>query len=493
VKYLAALGLQQGATTEEVISGSITGDLDRFGMKSPLANHAVSIALGAEYREETLQNEVDREFSSGDLAGSGPTQSVTGRFDVAEGFGEVRAPLIENAPFAELLQLEAGYRYSSYSTAGPLTTYKVGGQWQPIDDVRFRATYQRAARAPNILELFTPQSFGGWFSGGGGDPCGTDELLTQAQCDRTNRGKHLDGYGTPLLDCPDESCSSIVGGSTALKPEVAVTQSVGVVLTPGYAPGFSATIDYFDIKIANVVGTFPQSIVLEACGVGGSQFFCSMIHRAPGSGILYGTSGYIDSLNRNAGFLHSNGADLEADYETDLSNWGLGSGGTLAFNALGTWTGHYVIEPVPAAALTEAGIPSPYSADCVGLFGVVCGIPIPKWRHKVRVTWTAPWDMSVSLQWRHSSAVELDLNTSNPILNAPCGGPCGDTSDARIGPYDYFDLTLAWTLSSGAEIRAGVNNAFDTDPPVIDSGLIGAPLGYDLLGRTIFVAYTIKM
>ncbi|HEX3943514.1 MAG TPA: TonB-dependent receptor, partial [Rhizomicrobium sp.] len=234
-KYLAADGLQEGDTAEEVLSASVTGDLAKLGMKSPFARDAVSIALGAEYREETLQNEVDSEFATGDLAGSGgPTQSVTGRFHVAEGFGELRAPLIQNVPFAELLQVEAGYRYSSYSTAGPLTTYKIGAEWQPIDDLRLRATYQRAARAPNILELFTPQTFGGWGLGDHGDPCGSDKLFTQEQCDRTNGGRHLDGYGTPLLDCPDRSCSSIVGGSTDLKPEVGVTKSIGFVLTPEY-------------------------------------------------------------------------------------------------------------------------------------------------------------------------------------------------------------------------------------------------------------------
>jgi outer membrane receptor protein involved in Fe transport len=493
VKYLAAGGLQEGSTVEEVVSGSVIGDLGRLGMRSPLAHNAVSVALGIEYREEKLQNEVDEEFSSGDLAGYGAaTPSVKGRFDVAEEFDELRVPLIEDSSFAELLQLEAGYRYSSYSTAGPLTTYKIGAEWQPIDDIRFRSTYQRAARAPNILELFTPQSAGGWFLGNNGDPCGTDETLTQAQCDRTNGGKHLGGYGTQLLNCPS-SCSDILGGSTDLRPEVALTRSVGVVLTPEILQGFSATIDYFDIKIANVIGVFPQAVVVQACAVGGSQYFCEMIHRAPGTGILYGTAGYIDSLNRNTGLLQSKGIDFQANYTTDLSNWGAGTYGTLSFDFLGTWTRRYFIEPVPADALKQAGIPPPYSGDCAGLFGMVCGYPLPRWRHKARVTWASPWDVTFSVQWRHSSAVKLDGNTNNPILNSACGRPCGDTAEARIGSYDYFDLTLAWSLNSNAEVRAGINNVFDRDPPLISSNIIAAPLGYDLLGRTIFVGYTVKM
>jgi iron complex outermembrane receptor protein len=490
--YLGAKGFQEGVTIEQVVSASLTGDLGSLGIRSPFARDAISIALGSEYRQEALQNEVDQESGTGDLAGSGgPVQSLAGSFNVVEGFGEVRAPLVEDLPFAELFQLDAGYRYSSYSTAGPLTTYKLGAEWQPIEDVRFRATYQRAARAPNILELFTPQTFGGWFSGKGGDPCGTDRILTQAQCNRTNGGKALDAYGTSLLDCPNDSCSSIVGGNTDLKPEVGVTRSIGVVLTPDFVEGFSATIDYFDIKIAKVIGVLSQPVVIDACGVSGSSFFCSMVHRAPGTGILYGTSGYIDSLNRNTGFLQSKGIDFEANYETDLSRVGVTSEGSLSLNLLGTWTQHYEIEPVPAAALKQAGTPPPYSADCSGLFGFVCGTALPSWRHKIRVTWNSPWDVALSLQWRHSSAVKFDGNASNPVLS--CGAPCSDTADAKIGAYDYFDVTLAWALNSNAEIRGGISNVFDKDPPIIDSGILGAPLGYDLLGRTIFLAYTIKM
>ena len=266
---------------------------------------------------------------------------------------------------------------------------------------------------------------------------------------------------------------------------------MGVVLTPDFAEGFSATIDYFDIKIAKVIGVLPKILVLEGCGVSGIQFLCSMVHRAPGTGILYGTSGYINSLNRNTGFLQSKGMDFEANYATDLPDWGLGPVGSLSFNFLGTWTQHYLTEPVPAGVLKQAGVAPPYSGDCAGLFGSVCGTALPSWRHKFRVTWESPWDVALSVQWRHNSAVTLDGNSDNPVLS--CGEQCRDPTDAKIGAFDYFDMTLAWTLNSNAELRAGINNVFDRDPPIIDSTILGAPLGYDLLGRTVFMAYTIKV
>jgi outer membrane receptor protein involved in Fe transport len=225
-----------------------------------------------------------------------------------------------------------------------------------------------------------------------------------------------------------------------------------------------------------------------------------MIHRAPETGILYGTAGYIDSLNRNTGFLTTKGIDFEANYESSLADWGVQNGGSLSVNFLGTWTRNYITEPVPASALMKAGVQPPYSADCAGLFGVICGPSLPAWRHKLRITWFSPWKAAFSLQWRHSSPVEFDANTRNPILNAVCGGPCGDSSDSRIGSNDYFDIAWSWNMTADTEIRAGINNIFDKDPPIMDATILGTPLengnttpeNYDARGRTIFLAYTIK-
>jgi outer membrane receptor protein involved in Fe transport len=164
---------------------------------------------------------------------------------------------------------------------------------------------------------------------------------------------------------------------------------------------------------------------------------------------------------------------------------------------------------------TEA-LPGFPEYNCSGLFGVVCstasdsGSPNPKWRHKLRVTWSTPWDVDVSLAWRYIGAVSLDANTSDPLVG---GGPvktvcpngqtvqgAGDCIDARISSYSYFDLAADWTVRQGIDLRAGVNNVFDIEPPVLGSS--AGPLGpfngntyastYDGLGREVFVSATIK-
>jgi outer membrane receptor protein involved in Fe transport len=142
--------------------------------------------------------------------------------------------------------------------------------------------------------------------------------------------------------------------------------------------------------------------------------------------------------------------------------------------------------------------------DCAGLFGPICGTPIPKWRHKLRVTWTSPWDVDFSAQWRYMSSVSLDVNsTTEPTFAGYCGGGCYDFQDAKVSAYNYLDLSASWTIRDGLTLNFGVNNVFDKNPPTLDSeniGVTGPPFGnggtypqvYDSLGRMLFADVVIK-
>jgi outer membrane receptor protein involved in Fe transport len=496
IKYLDVPGFREGGTREWVITGSLNGDLGSYGIQSPWAKNGVGIALGGEYRQERLENRVDLEFQTGDLAGQGgPTQSVHGGFSVSEGFGEIRVPLVQGIPWVEDLTANAGYRYSSYSTAGAVHSYKYGLEWQPVDDVRFRASFQRAVRAPNVLELFTPQ---GLTLFPASDPCsGSKPFFTLTQCENT--GVTSGQYGK-IIDCVSSQCNGLAGGNLNLKPESSDTRELGLVFTPTFIDGFTATVDYFNIRLTGAIGTLPFSAVIDQCATTGSPGFCNLIHRGT-NGILFGTgpgAGFVTLINLNTGALQTKGMDFEANYTTDLSNWGLGDNGGLSFNFLGTWTKDYLVTPFPGA----------HTYNCSGLFGLICGGgnpdgPTPEWRHKLRVTWTSPWDFDFSVDWRHLSSINFDANTTDPTLSAPCGGPCNDKSDAHIDAFNYIDLAVNWTVHEGIQLHAGVNNLFDKDPPLLDSNNLGVssppfgngntyPQTYDALGRYVFVGATIK-
>jgi iron complex outermembrane receptor protein len=487
LKYLETTAENDGETSEQIVSANITGDLGKYGIKSPWAKDGVGLSVGAEYRREALDVQFDGAFSSGDLAGlGGAPQDTSGAFDVKEVFGEIRVPIVQDAPLAKEITFEGGYRYADYSSSGSVDAYKAGLDWQIIPDIRLRGSFERSVRAPNVAELFAPLAPG---LAPGTDPCaGAHPQLSPAQC--ANTGVLAGQYGN-ITQCPASQCNIQAGGNAALKPETSDTKSLGVVFTPTFIPGFSLSADWFDISVKNVITGLPLSVSLSTCATDPtaiatpSATYCSLIHRDPGSGQLF-AQGFVQLPVVNAGLLHTSGVDFEGNYRTNLSDWGMGDHGSLVFNLVGTYTQKLFTEE-----------PGGSSFDCAGLFGTTCGTPTPTWRHKLRVTWITPWNLTLSAQWRYISGVDLDFNTSNPVLQ----NGFHDIDDARIPAMNYIDLSGEWRIHDRITLRAGVNNVFDKDPPIVDSssfGISAPPFGngntypqvYDSLGRTIFIGIT---
>src|SRR3546814_10792440 len=162
----------RGQTTEQVANASITGQLGEYGVRSPFATTGVGVNVGVEYRREELTLTPDSTFLRGDLAGiGGATLPIDGSFDVKEAFAETRIPLVEDRPFFRSLGVELGYRRSQYAVQGNdfgTDTFKIAGDWTPVEGIRLRGGFNRAVRAPNIVELYAQQRTG---LGGTSDPC----------------------------------------------------------------------------------------------------------------------------------------------------------------------------------------------------------------------------------------------------------------------------------------------------------------------------------
>jgi iron complex outermembrane receptor protein len=485
--------LEQGSTTEVVAGGNISGDLGRFGGTSPFAKDPVSIVVGYEYRFENLSFTPDQENQTGDLlGGGGDIPPVNGSYDDNDFYGEIHAPIVQDLPFAKAVDLDLGLRHSGYQVYGGDQTYdtntwKFQGDWQIVSDVKLRGGYNRAARAPNTFELFDPATVA--LSSGFTDPCaGANPTASPAACART--GVTAAQYGH-ITDCPAAQCSELVGGNLAVKPEKADTYTWGVVYTPTYLKNFAFTMDYFTISIADAIsdGGISPNISLDQC-IAGASALCSNIHRGPG-GVLFSQTAFITATTQNAANESTQGIDFTTSYKHDLdfiaNSIGAADLGSVAFNFTGTWTASLDTTPFPGAG----------SYNCSGMFGVTCGEPEPAWRHQLRTTWITPWDASISLNWRHLSGVAFDGNSSNAILNQ--GG--FDTVTQNISSYDYFDLAATYQVTHNLELRAGINNLFDRDPPIVDADIAGVadfgngntyPGVYDSLGREFFFGATMK-
>lgn len=394
-------------------------------------------------------------------------------------------------PFAQELSLELGYRFSDYSLGFSTNTYKIGGDWRPVEDLRLRASFNRAVRAPNIFELFNAQSVG---LNGGTDPCaGSAPQFTREQCART--GVSSAQYGNIIEDSASQY-QGLTGGNPDLMPETSDTRSFGVAVTPRFLPGFNVTVDYFNITVEDRIGQIGQDTTLSRCGLTGDPFFCSLIRRSPGTGSLFlANDGFVVDTSLNTGSLEVSGVDVEANYRFDFEDFGLtralaGYGG-LTFNYVGSYLDEYTVETLP-------GDPT---FNCAGLYGQVCtgtavpaGAPLPEYRHKLRTTWRAPLNIQASLSWRYIGEIAVDSSSAQLVENGGAGGGVFN-ADRVLEEKNYFDLAATWRAFAGANFRAGVNNILDEDPPLIGGQNCPAstcngntfPQTYDALGRFVFI------
>ena len=495
VAYTSGTGIRTTITKEHVVSGSANGEL---GIASPWAEDRVAMAFGGEYRFSALQHISDDVFSSGDLLGQGgDNPPINGSYDVWEAFGEIQIPLIQDAPFAKSLDIVGGYRISDYDTSGITHTYKYGAAWVPVDDIRVRASFQRAVRAPNVIELFTPAQEGLF---AGNDLCAqttssaVPSFWSAAQCAFT--GMTLAQYTAANtvggFTCASSQCAAFFSGNPNLKPETSDTKSLGIVFSPTFLKGFTATVDYYDIFIDTPIQIQNAMAIQVSCLRTGLASVCDLIHRS--NGTLLDTASFqsgVSQITQNIGSNQTSGVDYEVNYRLGLDDLGLG-GGSLAFGLTGTYTQKFEVDNGP-------GIDA---YDCAGLFGPVCGLPLPQNKHRLRTTWATPWDVDFSLAWRYITEVKLDIDSGDPSLGI-CNGPCNVPNNGSIKAYDYFDISFRWAASDHISIVGGINNLMDEDPPILDSNAFGVssppfgngntyPAVYDSLGREMFVSMTTR-
>jgi len=483
LNYLQTPGFQRGDTQEQIANLNITAELGRYGIQSPWSDRGLGVNFGAEYRKEALTLNTDTAFTTGDLAGQGgPTIGVSGNFKVRDLFAEAQVPIISEG-FIYDLTLTGGYRNSRYKVAGnsfSTNTYKVDVQFAPVRDLRFRASYNRAVRAPNVVELFSAQSVALL---GSTDPCegpavnGLVNGFTAAECARI--GVSAAQFGNVPVN-PAAQYNGFGGGNPNLSPEKADSYTLGVILQPRFIPGFALTVDAFKIKVNNLIGTIGVDTILNQCISSGDPFFCSRIQRDQFGSLYLSPTGFTTDINTNVGGLQTSGVDVNGSYARRLGAFG-------NFNA--SFVGTYLrdLEVNPLADIRY---------DCAGFFGSQCGTPNPEWRHKLRLGVTLPNGLGISGQWRYFSRVRNDVLSSDEDLSGGTPAP----SNTQLNAQSYFDLALSARIGENYNFRIGANNILDKSPPVGGSQVVGAPFGngntypqvYDSLGRYLFAGFTVQ-
>jgi outer membrane receptor protein involved in Fe transport len=245
-----------------------------------------------------------------------------GDYDVTDVFAEVRLPIFLDRDFTRELTLDAAVRQADYSTSGKANTWKVGVTWAPIDDIRFRGTVSEAVRAPNISELFDPRL--PITVAASSDPCastninnGTDAREANCVAALTAIGVSQDAIFTDgVYDWTNPLTArfnGVSGGNPALDVETADTTTYGVVIVPSFAPGFTLSIDYWDVAIEQAIAAVSSDDILKGCYDSSnypSLDFCNAFTRRGDGGLNFLETGTI-----NFAKLEAEGVDVSASYE----------------------------------------------------------------------------------------------------------------------------------------------------------------------------------
>ena len=459
--------------------GALSGTLGNFGMGAK----DIGFAVGAEYRKMRSRFIPDTFLSSGDVLGFNAGQPTSGSYDVKEAFAELRVPVLRDN-FIYSLELNGAVRYSDYSLAevGGSVTYTGGIEFAPIRDVRFRAQYSRAVRAPNVQDLFGGRSTG---FPGATDPC-SDRGAAATRTD-TLRALCI-ANGVPAANVftrvvqPNAQIQADFGGNPNVGEETSDTYTAGVVFSPSVIPRLNITADYFNIKVKDTIGVLAGGLnnALALCFNTIQDLnnpICRVFAgRRGATGALGETSGGFNPQfsSANVGTLKTSGVDVQVDYNMPVGE------GRVSLFYLGTYLDKF-------RNITIASIPERETIG-EGTFG------LPKYRHTARLTYSQG-PVQTSLRWRFEGKTQdgrID-NVFNGIQRI--GTDIALLPKPFLGSISYLDLSMGVDVNENLSFTAGVNNLLDKAPPILGSAAEQAntlPSFFDVLGRDYFVSARLK-
>ena len=462
--YVTANGFQTDVTTEHVAAANLRGE--------PISLWAgpISVALGGEFRSDQIAGDADI-FSKGapdnpdtpnavDVLPpngffSGNGSKIAGKVNVIEGYFESVIPLAKDQPFAKRFDVDGAVRRTHYSRSSPtspsstvdVTTWKVGLVWEPTDWLRLRGARSEDIRAPNVSELFGPQT-----SGFG--------ILN----DKQNGGLQTN----PVV---------LSGSNPNLVPEEAATWTAGFVVRP-HGPGalsrMGLSLDYYKITIDQAIGTLGPQTIADRCFSGATEF-CGLIVRNS-----QGVITQITDVQQNVNQLATSGLDLELSY-----NQPLGAYGSLDFRMLGNYVWHLIT--VDSAGAVDR-------ADQTGVRGgTLPGLP------RYTLDWLINWTRDRWLLSFHGRYIPqgrynaLFVGPDDPryaaALNTPTNPLYGATSNTNtVKAAFYMDLMAQYTAirtgRGGITAFVAVDNLGDVQPPLVPGANgSGQSILFDPIGR----------
>ena len=475
--YFQVSDVSNARITQQVASASISGD---FGQFFELPGGPVQFSVGAEYRKETSQfspsaNLVNARFYQFDE----PSLVLPsyGEFNVKEAFGELNVTLLKGARFAQTLSVGAAGRYSHYSTIGDTNTWQFNGVYAPVRDITFRGSFGQAVRAPNISELFQPRfSSSNFFT----DPCTPDQINLGTQYRPSNCATTLAAVGATSTKALQTGAfvNGVQSGNANLRAETARTWTAGIVLRPRFLRGFTASFDWYDIRLKDAVNQVTPSDLANLCvdQQTTNNPFCGAITRADsgyfasnptaaGLGFVVGSIVNYRVSPQNVANFRTAGLDVNLDYLVTTKR-----AGTFDMRLVGGYVDH-----INFVAIT--GGPVNDGLDQIGQF------KSPRWNANFSPSWTLGGvTLNYNLRWV-DAAYQYDLNSLAANPNIAAG------RYIRTDALWQHDIQAEYQLPSGFAFYGGITNLSDQQP---DPSSYATNIPISPLGRFFYVGVKVS-
>ena len=455
------------------VSGSITG----------FEAGDIGLAFGTEYRKESSSSDWDARTNAG-LNSTSQAPDITGSYDVLEFYAEADLPILANQSWAHYLGMTGAVRYSDYSTIGEVFSWNAGIEYAPIEDLRFRAVYARANRAPTIAELYAPQGFAN--ISGLTDPCAGVTATSTRALDNACRAipsvaQAISTFGALNYEIPFDynTIGGFSGGNPNLEEETADTLTVGAVFTPSSLKGFSASIDYFQIDIDNAIGTIPPQLSITQCLQTGDPAFCNNVRRYSS-----GKLDEIDTFLSNVASIKTSGVDLNLRYATEA---GFLDGDWIDVSLLYTYLISLEQVSYPGAAVDE----NVGELAAAGRLG-------SGYEHKASLHIAYSFDA-----WTFALTTTYQGKIQDTLGKDYTGqADAAYLNDLNSVPaFVYSDIQARWASGPDREVEiyGGIDNLFDKQPPLIPAGFAATTTGaetaagnYDVFGRRFYLGVTTR-
>lgn len=421
----------------------------------------LSIAAGAEYRRDSISGDADAVSKQNGYFQLNGSAIQPGAVEVKEIYGETEIPILKDSVLGHSLSFNGAIRRTDYSTSGPVTTWKVGGVYEPIPAIRLRLTRSRDIRAPNLQELRGPA------------------IKTTATL--------ID----PLRPGQNVNPTVFTGSNPNLTPEKADSFTTGIVLSPqgGFLSRMRVSADYYDIKVNNVIANIGAQSIVTGC-VAGNQMLCSLITRDPSTidpttgATIPGVVTEVQDITLNSARMRTRGFDLEFVYRQPL-----GSLGDLNLQMLS----NIVMELLTPDGVDRAGQTGFRATTIPGA---------PDYTIDGVLTWTRN-NLSVTGHGHYIPSGIYSVNFLDPTQPGyaavlPTTGQYQSVNNNRVPDRFYFDLAATLkvpvTNGRGFELFGSVNNLFDQDPPASPSATGGTnQILFDAIGRTFKIGVRVHL